>query len=406
MKIAHIVCTFPPYHGGMGNVVYQTVSELSTLGHEVEVLTPMYYAPESPEMPPETPEDVDDALIFQEQKKAQKELDITARQLKPRLQKGNAAYIPQIKKELDDFDLVHLHYPFYGVANLVRKWKLRNPQKPLVITYHMDNRGPGFMGLFFKYYAKFWMPRILNSADALIASSFDYIESSNASSIYKQNPEKWHEMPFGVDLENFKPREKKEALFVRHNLNKDLPIVLFVGGMDEAHYFKGIPVLLKALRLMKKNDTPVQVVLVGEGNLREQFEFEAKGLGVGKLVHFVGKISQEELPYYYNLADLFVLPSVNTAEAFGMVLLESMASGVPVVASDLPGVRTVASDGGVVVPPNNPEELAKAIVGYFIKNNEGLSSQVRKIAEEKYNWGPITQELSELYTQLAKKVQV
>jgi glycosyltransferase involved in cell wall biosynthesis len=139
--------------------------------------------------------------------------------------------------------------------------------------------------------------------------------------------------------------------------------------------------------------------------LREDFVTQAKFSGLDKLVKFVGKITDEELPYYYNLADLFVLPSINQGEAFGMVLLEAMASGVPVVATDLPGVRTVAQDAGVVVKPNNPSELATAILGFFSDKDviSDWQARARQVAEEKYDWGIIASRLSDVYNGLARK---
>ncbi|HBU06907.1 MAG TPA: hypothetical protein DEB09_02395 [Candidatus Magasanikbacteria bacterium] len=397
MRIAQVVCTFPPYHGGMGNIVYQTASELAKFGHEIEVITPHYYREEELEIDKDS-----EPTFVKEQKITERELDVVARRLKPALQKGNAAYIPQIQHELDNFDLVHLHYPFYGVANLVRKWKVRNPQKPLVVTYHMDNRAPGWLGLFFKYYAKYWMPKILNTADVLIASSLDYIENSQAREIYLQNPNKWIEVPFGVDIERFRPRDKSASLFSRHNLNPDLPVLLFVGGMDRAHYFKGIPVLLQALHELKTHDFILQTLLVGDGELRQEYEMQAKVLGLSDFVKFAGQVSQEELPYYYNLADLFVLPSTTKGEAFGMVLLEAMASGVPVVASDLPGVRTVASEGGMVFASGSHLLLAETLFGYFKEDVDQWqwTQDVRQTAEERYSLELMGERLNSIYQQL------
>jgi len=399
MRIAHIVCTYPPYYGGMGNVVFQTVSHLSDLGHEVEVITPLYYHEE--EKFSERREDID----IGEHIDKQEEMQDLGRRLKPSIQYGNAARLSKIGKELDEFDLVHLHYPFFGTANLVRKWKLKNPNKPLVITYHMDTRAPGWKGLIFKCYAKFWLPRILNSADAIFVSSFDYAENSDASEIYRANSEKWHELPFGVDLQRFAPREKPMELLKSLDLSQELPIILFVGGMDKAHYFKGVPILLHALKELKKKETPVQCVLVGDGDLRIDFEMQAKVSGLTKLTKFVGKVPNEDLPNFYNLADLFVLPSINQAEAFGMVLLEAMASGVPVVASNLPGVRSVAQAGGVVVEPNNSTALAEAIYNYFTEDfdQKEFGDVVRQVAEDKYDWTKIVIDLQAVYKQLAKK---
>jgi len=407
MRIAQIVCTFPPYYGGMGNAVYQTAAELAKLGHEVEVLTPQYWREEIPgEIKSQEKEQA--LPIVKEQMQIQEDLNVKARMLEPKLQFGNAAYIPQIQNELDDFDLVHLHYPFFGVANLVRKWKMRNPHKPLVITYHMDTRAPGFKGWFFRYYAKFWLPRILSSADALIGNSFDFIKHSDAQSLYAAYPEKWAELPLGVDVERFKPRDKSQALLLKHNLDPQIPTLLFVGGMDVAHYFKGVPIFLQALKLLSNNNLRAQVLLIGDGELKEQFKSEAQALGLNRMVNFVGKISEEELPYYYNLVDLLVLPSINQGEAFGMVLLEAMASGVPVVATDLPGVREVAKDGGIVVSPNNPYELAEAIYGFFSENSDrsSLTKMVRVMAENKYAWSPIIDKLAEIYQQVAERKSV
>lgn len=384
MNIAHIVSTYPPYYGGMGNVVFQTVSRLSERGHNVEVITPQY------EIDKESAEqELENKKIF-------------AKTLRPSIKFGNSARLPQVRTMLDTFDIVHLHYPFFGTAGLVYKWKKKNPGKKLVITYHMDTRSPGFKGLIFSWYARFYMPKILRSADALITSSFDYIESSDAFALFSELKKKAFELPFGVDLDVFVPREKPESLFIRHNLDISKQTILFVGGMDYAHYFKGIPVLLKSLYLLKKEGVDIQAIFVGDGELREQFELTAKGLGLNSSVVFVGRASDAELPYYYNMADLFVLPSIHKAEAFGMVLLESFASGVPVIASDLPGVRAVAMNAGVVVSPNQPIQLANRIQEFFLSENNEKKWKIeaRKVATELYSWDKILDSLEDIYSRV------
>ncbi|MFA7244571.1 MAG: glycosyltransferase family 4 protein [Candidatus Magasanikbacteria bacterium] len=386
MKIAHIVCTYPPYYGGMGNTAFQMASYLSFFDHQVEVLTPQYGG------------------LPEEKEKFVDKQDYAKRLAAP-ITYGNAAYLPEIKNILDDFDLVHLHYPFFGTANLVRKWKLKNPQKPLVLTYHMDTRGDGLKGFIFKIYAKFWMPKILSVADKILVSSFDYIEHSDARNFYLQNKEKFVELPFGVDIENFAPRAKTIEIIKENGLQENIPTILFVGGMDSAHYFKGVDVLLKSLYLLKKNKFVFQTILVGDGNLKEQYVMKAKGLGLEKNTFFVGKVSNEELPLYYNLADLFVLPSINSAEAFGVVLLEAMSSGVPVIASDLPGVRTVAKDGGEVFKVKDYQELTSLIFEYFSqpKDIPIWKNQVREVVLKKYAWSKIVENLNNIYLELVNK---
>jgi glycosyltransferase involved in cell wall biosynthesis len=395
MKIAHIVCSYPPYHGGMGNVVLQTVDELAKRGHDVEVITPLYQDPL-----PETVEEY-------EEPEMKKQIDY-ARRFTPRVKYGNAARIPEVKKMLETFDLVHLHYPFFGTANLVRQWKNRNPFTPLVITYHMDTRAPGWKGLIFKGYNKFWMPRILKSADLLIGSSEEYIEASDAYKLKQEFPKKWRELPFGVDLERFVPRERPKELFENLDLDPKIPTVLFVGGMDKAHYFKGVNVLLKALLRIKASGYNVQAVFVGDGDLRTSYQRKAQTYGLVDRVRFAGRIDDELLPSMYNMADLFVLPSTTRGEAFGMVLLEAMASGVPVLASDLPGVSSVARQGGITVPPGDNNALAEAIVQYFEQTKEQrntLSRNVRKIAEKDYSWEHIVDTLEIWYQMLVERRQ-
>jgi glycosyltransferase involved in cell wall biosynthesis len=384
MKIAHIVSTYPPYYGGMGNVVFQTVDKLAERGHTVEVITPIYKT--------------------QQGEQSLDEQKTYANQMTPSLEYGNAARLPTIGEMLNDFDVVHLHYPFFGTANLVKKWKEKNPDKPLVVTYHMDTRAPSWKGLIFKWYAKFYMPRILGSADALISASLDYIKTSDASEVFKKNKDRTHELPFGVDIKRFADRGKPIDLLEKYNLDPDTPTLVFVGGMDSAHYFKGVSILLKSIYLLKEKGEYIQAVLIGGGSLIEKYAAEAAALGIEDRVRFTGRVSDEELPYYYNLGDIFILPSIHTGEAFGMVLLEAYASGLPVIASDLPGVRSVASHAGVTVPPKNPIQLANAISIYFSKENdqEGWRMKAREVAEKRFSWDHIIDELETLYTTLLK----
>lgn len=384
MRIAHVVSTYPPYYGGMGNVVHQTVAALRGRGHEVMVITPDY-------APAET--------------RAQQEGE-GVRRLPPVISYGNAAYLPAIKKELADVDVVHLHYPFFGTANLVRQWRLSDPSRRLVVTYHMDTRSPDWKGIIFKLYAKWWLPKILQSADVCIGSSFDYIEVSDAAALYRAASSKWIDLPFGVDTDRFAPRELPVELFARVGLDPAVPTALFVGGMDPAHHFKGVSYFLRAIAAVRRSDQSIQAVLVGDGSLREQFEYEARGLGIADVVRFVGSVSNDELPLFYNMAAVTVLPSTAKNEAFGMVLLESFASGVPVIASDLPGVRTVASRAGSVVPPKDVAALAQALDAYVVdaEGRRTLGAQGRAAAETTFSWPRIAQELESIYTGLMSDV--
>lgn len=380
MKVAHIVCTFPPYYGGMGNSVFDIATNLIAKGIDVEIFTPYYE---------EITEEVHEAVT----------------RLSPYLKKGNAAWMPQIKSRLQHFDIVHLHYPFFGTATAVYRFKKQYPDIPLVVTYHMDTRSPGLKGLFFAAYAKFWMPKILHAADALIGTSFDYISQSMAQQNFNAEKEKWHEISLGVDMHRFSPQDKNVYLAAQHDIAINAPTILFVGGMDQAHYFKGLPVLINAFAEVKKHIPTAQLILVGEGDQQEMFRAQAKILRVSDAVKFVGKVPAELLPEIYRMADVLALPSTTQGEAFGMVLLEALASGIEVIASDLPGVRTIVeSIGGQVVSPQDINALTHACIS--VLETPRTSNRVADILDfvrRNYTWERIAQEHIDLYTSLLKK---
>jgi rhamnosyl/mannosyltransferase len=134
------------------------------------------------------------------------------------------------------------------------------------------------------------------------------------------------------------------------------PRVLFVGRFV---YYKGVDVLVDAMA-----DCPGTLLLVGEGPLEPQLRQQVRDRGLQDRVQFIGRVSDDELPAYYQAADLFVLPSIARTEAFGVVQVEAMAAGVPVVSTRLPtGVPWVNQHGisGLVVPPGDRRALADAI---------------------------------------------
>jgi D-inositol-3-phosphate glycosyltransferase len=194
-------------------------------------------------------------------------------------------------------------------------------------------------------------------------------------------------------------------------------MILFVGRIEP---LKGVETLLNALTIMQKNNTnregccPHYLVIIG-GNAEddqqlmtvemERLQSLARDLGIKDLVLFLGKRSQESLPYYYSAADVVVVPS--HYESFGMVALEAMACGTPVVASQVGGLAYLVRDGvtGYVVPDGEPDVLANRLVELLI--NPALS---QKMGEEgarlaqSYSWEFIAGQINELYTCLHAKV--
>lgn len=289
---------------------------------------------------------------------------------------GFLAATPKLVSLCQDYDLVHLHYPCYGNAMLVALARLLGNKKPLVVSYHMDTKGRGLRRPVFALHAKLLAPHFLRQAAAIVVASRDYAEHSLIAK-YPELMKKVVEIPFGVDTERFRPPDALSRPAATLPLTGEGAVpspsplrgegrgegrgrsVLFVGALDEQHYFKGLSVLLKAL----VNVPGAKLTVVGGGNLLEQYRHEAIKLKLHDRVKFAGKVSDEALPEYYRAADIFCSASLDQSEAYGIALIEAAASGLPAVATDIPGVRSVVTDGetGLLVPPNDAAALAEAL---------------------------------------------
>ena len=375
MKIASIVCTFPPYAGGIGNSALR-INQLLEGRHEITTFTPTT--------------------------------------IKPWLHYGNGAFIPQLFWKLNKFDYIYLHYPFFGTAEVVWFFKLFFKRPKLIIHYHMDVRGLSPLARFLSLPSRLIRRSLLNQADTIVTASLDYIKASQIKNYYLSHQEKFREIPFGVDTKKFQPKLVNQIIdnqilakaqeivqyvndkFIkRHRLN-----LLFVGGLDSAHYFKGVEILLNSLFLSVNRNWHLRII--GDGNLRPHYEELAQRLKINKQVEFVGNLDEPELIRSFQNSDLFVLPSINSNEAFGLVLIEALACGVPVIASNLPGVRQVfeSHNQGLLVEAGSSEDLTKKLE--FIFNNEKLRKimaiSARHLAEEKYDLEKIRRRLENLFT--------
>ena len=145
----------------------------------------------------------------------------------------------------------------------------------------------------------------------------------------------------------------------------------------------------------------IKAKLIGDGDLRSSYESLARKLSISDRVSFLGKLSSEELPAAYQSSDVLVLPSLSGAEAFGLVALEAQSSGIPVIASDLPGVRTVVADGesGILVPPVDAEALKEAILrldrNRELRANMGIAGRKRVL--DRFTWSRHVQGLLDIY---------
>ncbi len=370
MKIAQVTSTFPPYMSGTGTASYFYALELAKLGNDVTVFTSNY-----PNISYTYPSIIK-VLRFNYFFKF-----------------GNAPFIPQlfgIKK----YDVIHLQYPFFFGAELVYIIsKIR--RIPYVISYHNDTYANGFKGIYFKIYRKTIMKMIFNDASKIFTSSLDYAEHSFLNYLLDKRENKVIEIPYGVDTAIFDSKINSDEVKQKYDLN-DKKIILFVGGLDRPHFFKGLEYLLTAFQ--RVNDKNLRLLIIGDGDLKEHYQQLTQLNGIESQVIFVGNVTNEDMPKYYSACDLFVLPSITMGESFGIVLIEAMAMGKPVIASNLPGVRTVVDDGynGFLVEPKDIDMLASKIkqVLYDPDMCAMLGNNGLKKVKEVYTWDSIGKRLN------------
>lgn len=244
-------------------------------------------------------------------------------------------------------DVVNLHMPF-PPGDLAAH---ALPDAALVITYHSDIvRQRRLLQLY-----RPLLLATLRRADRIIATSAPYIGSSP---FLQRFAAKCRVVPLSVDVDRFAHSvpDQAAAIRARYARNEHDRIVLAVGVL---RYYKGLHVLLDALTQLDAT-----LVIVGAGPEEQRLRDLAQAFGIARRVHFAGRVADADLPSYYQAADVFVLASHLRSEAFGIVQLEAMAAGLPVVSTELgSGTSEVNQHGqtGFVVQAADPHALAQAL---------------------------------------------
>jgi glycosyltransferase involved in cell wall biosynthesis len=177
-------------------------------------------------------------------------------------------------------------------------------------------------------------------------------------------------LPNAVDISKFKPGPKPADLLNRYGL-RGKTVLMTLGRLSAVEHCKGVDEILELLPSVLKKRPDLMYLVAGDGTDRRRLMRKASNLGLENRVVFPGYISEQEKEAHYRLADVFVMPG--RGEGFCIVLLEAMASGVPVVASKIDGSREAVLDGelGILVDPNNPEEIESCIIE-ALKRRRGI----------------------------------
>ncbi|WP_420627868.1 glycosyltransferase [Candidatus Leptofilum sp.] len=284
-------------------------------------------------------------------------------------------------------DVTHVHFP-YPVGEM-SQWLLRW-QRPYVIAYHSDVVKQQTILRFYNPLLR----RVLAGASRIIVGSDNYVQSSP---YLRPLASKCAIVPYAVDWERFAGGEPLFPADGRFTL-------LFMG---RHRYYKGGDDLIRAMAQLPAG-LPVRLLFGGDGPLRGEWESLSRRLGVQDKITFVGHVSDETLPNFYASGDLFVLPANSRAEAFGKVLQEAMAAGLPCLATELgTGTSFVVQDGvtGRVVPPQQPELLAAAI--YELATQPQLCQQLgqagQQRAQREFSLAQMVEKVQAVYTAVQTK---
>ena len=357
MRIVHVYKDYDPILGGIENHIKMLAEAQAEAGHDVTVLVT------NPGGEPKrtTPNNVN--LI-----RASRLATVASTPL--------SLDLPWQLKKLNP-DITHLHFP-YPIGE-ISQW-LVGRKRPYVISYHSDVVKQ-------KTILKLYKPilsRVLANANQIIAGSSNYIQSSNWIRPYA---EKCNVIPYAVDVERFR--------FVDKPANPDQKVTLVFMGRHR--YYKGCDDLIKAM-------TSVDAHLNIGGTGPEQGNWQAlvNQLNLNEKVTFVGDVPDDELPQFYANGDIFVLPANTRAEAFGLVLQEAMATGLPCVTTELStGTSWLVRDGenGLVVPPKSPDDLAVAL-NKLVTNSEmrqQMGKAGRDRAEQEFTLETMVNQVESVY---------
>lgn len=268
------------------------------------------------------------------------------------------------KKINKNYDLIFLHYPF-PLGFLA--YFLFSKNKNLLIWYHSDIVRQRLLEIFLRPFHLY----VFKKAKKIFVSNPNLIKSSYFLRRFK---DKCNVIPFGIDFDYFREDEeiKREAETIKEKFGK--PLILSVGRLS---YYKGFEYLIKSSK-----DLEAKILIIGEGKLKEKLLRMIKNYGLEKKIFIIPPV--KDLRPYYLACDIFILPSIYKSEAFGIVLLEAMAFGRPVISTEL-GTGTswinINGETGFVVKPKDSQELNKAIKKLL--EDENLRKLLRENAKKR-----------------------
>jgi len=324
MRILHVYKDYPPVRGGIEHHIRSLATGQAARGHDVEVVVAATGSRSTTSM------ECGVRVL-----RAARLGTLRSTPLSPGL------VMTAVRRPAD---IVHLHFP-HPPGELA--WILRAFRPPAVVSYHADIIRQKLLALALRPMR--WVvlsraARILVSSPMMMTSSSDVHRHAGRVSV----------VPMGIPEPLEVPADDRELLNIESRFPS--PRVLFVGRL---RHYKGVRHLIDAMA-----DVAAVLLIAGDGPLRAELEARVAALGMGDRVRFLGDVEESTLWRLYQAADILVLPSDSRAESYGLVLVEAMAVGVPVISTEL-GTSTSwvnrHGETGLVVPPSDPSALAHSV---------------------------------------------
>jgi glycosyltransferase involved in cell wall biosynthesis len=380
-RLLIVTHTFLPHVGGIERVSYEQGKRLMRLGYDVTVLTSRMNTPASY---------VVEGIKVHCYDSMNQAFGL-----------GIPYPIPQLNsfkpftKNVNQADLIHVHgHPYLSSLFASKTAKLYS--KPVVLTQH---------NTFIEYNSIMDTVEKVNDivvgrlnlrwADKLITVSNAtrrYVLSLGADS------KRLTVLHNGVDINRFQPQPA-----VRKRKRRELGIAddnIAALTVRRLVFKNGIDTLIEAAASALKQNPQLVFLAVGTGPDRDAVQTRIRELGISERFRLMGFVSDADLPTFYNAADLFVLPS-QSGEGLPLVSLEAMSCGVPVIATDVGGIREIVPEAyGKFVPPSQPNAMAEAILEFSRHDLQPLRKKLRTMVEQKFSWDKNVEKLAEIYEQL------
>ena len=369
MKIALVSPYDYAYPGGVTSHISRLERSFVRMGHSVKIIAPASL--------PQDSFDANRVYVVGKPVSIPSSGSVARISLSPRL----SGRVKQILRQ-EQFDVVHIHEPLIPALPIT---VLRFSPSINVGTFHAyhgrRSRGYRYMKLLLRRWFRKLHGRIAVSRPAMQFVSRDF-------------PGHYEIIPNGVDVESFSDAVAPFAEYRDDKLN-----ILFFGRLEKR---KGLEYLLRAYSVIKGQFPNSRLIVVGEGKSREGYENVVRSAGLRDVV-FTGYVSDEEKARYFRTTDIYGSPATGK-ESQGIVLLEAMAAGKPIVASNIEGYASAMTHGveGLLFTPRDVESLSMNL-SYLMGNKrlrERMGAMGRRKAEEVYSWEGISRRVIDYYESL------